>query len=78
MSALITYPIYKKKMIIKGDPRRLAHSVVDVFCMKTEAMLLFFSAVSLFFMVCQLLVIIPKNRGNRTDSRSDKEIRDER
>ncbi len=25
-------------MIIKGDPLMLAHSVVDVFCMKTEAM----------------------------------------
>lgn len=26
------------KKIIKGDPLMLAHSVVDVFCMKTEAM----------------------------------------
>lgn len=41
-------------------------------------MLLFFSAKSLFFMVCQLLIIIPKNRGNGTESKSDKKIRDER
>jgi len=44
----------------------------------TEAMLLFFSAKSLFFMVCQLLIIIPKKRGNGTESKSDKKIRDER
>lgn len=34
----------------------------------TEAMLLFFSAKSLFFMVCQLRIIIPKKRGNGTES----------
>ncbi len=42
----------------------------------TEAMLLFFSAKSLFFMVCQLRIRIPKKRG--TESQSDKKIRDER
>jgi hypothetical protein len=40
----------------------------------TEAMLLFFSAKSLFFMVCQLRIIIPKKRGSGSVVRRVEEI----
>lgn len=44
----------------------------------TEATLFFFLAKSLFCMVCQLRIIIPKKRGKGTESQSDKKIGDEK